>query len=126
MSDAPEVRIGTAERDRALNELSTHFAAGRLTVAEFDERSAQVTHARTRGDLDKLFTDLPSDAPARMSGERPARTDGERTWRRTAVAVMPLVALALFFTVPIDHAWLFFLLIPLSGTLLHGGHRRHR
>ncbi len=54
------VRIGDAERDQAVSLLSDHFVAGRLTQAEFEERSEVVTRARYADDLEPLFDDLPS------------------------------------------------------------------
>ncbi|WP_016935360.1 DUF1707 domain-containing protein [Rhodococcus sp. R1101] len=63
MADRPEIRIGTAEREEAVALLGEHFAAGRLGLAEFDERVALATQATVRGDLVPLFADLPS-APA--------------------------------------------------------------
>lgn len=53
------VRIGDAERDQAVSLLSEHFVAGRLTQAEFEERSEVVTRARYADDLEPLFDDLP-------------------------------------------------------------------
>lgn len=123
MSDVPEIRIGTAEREQALAALSQHFSDGRLTVVEFDERSGQIAAATTRGQLDEVFSDLPSltpSAPSKVSAE-PADVDGEKTWRNTVMAVIPFVALALFFVVPIDNSWLFFLLIPATAAILFGG-----
>lgn len=123
MSDVPEIRIGTAEREQALAALSQHFSDGRLTVVEFDERSGQIAAATTRGQLDEVFSDLPSltpSPPSKVSPE-PADVDGEKTWRNTVMAVIPFVALALFFVVPIDNSWLFFLLIPATAAILFGG-----
>jgi Domain of unknown function (DUF1707) len=54
-----DIRVSDAERDRALGELSEHFQTGRLTQDEFDERSGLALKARTGGDLDALFGDLP-------------------------------------------------------------------
>jgi hypothetical protein len=64
------MRVGDAERDAAANELREHFASGRLTQDELNERLDQTFAAKTRGDLSGLFTDLPSstawqDASAR-------------------------------------------------------------
>ena len=39
--------------------LGEHYAVGRLTKDEFDERSDAVWSAKTRGDLAPLFADLP-------------------------------------------------------------------
>ncbi|CAN5788407.1 hypothetical protein BH20ACT6_BH20ACT6_13030 [soil metagenome] len=63
MTANPELRIGDAERDAAVTSLGEHFAAGRLTREEFDERSDQVVQARTQSQLNRLFTDLPQAHP---------------------------------------------------------------
>ncbi|MBV6758265.1 DUF1707 SHOCT-like domain-containing protein [Rhodococcus opacus] len=120
MSDVPEIRIGTAEREQALNSLSEHFAAGRLTVPEFDERSLAVTNATTRGELDRVFTDLPATTAAAPAKAEAADTDRDQNWRRIVMSVIPLVALVLFFVVPVDNSWLFFLMIPAAGAILFG------
>ncbi|MET9271244.1 DUF1707 domain-containing protein, partial [Kribbella sp. NPDC003557] len=57
--EVKRVRIGDAERDRAVSALSEHFVAGRLTQGEFEERSEVVTRARYADDLEPLFDDLP-------------------------------------------------------------------
>ncbi|MFC9550987.1 DUF1707 domain-containing protein [Rhodococcus sp. NPDC056960] len=127
MSDVPEIRIGTAEREQALNQLSEHFAAGRLTVVEFDERSLAVTNATTRGELERVFTDLPAtmaDSPTKVESVGP---DSDQNWRRIVMSVIPFVALVLFFVVPVDNSWLFFLMIPAAGAILFGTRDdRHR
>ncbi|MFC0446657.1 DUF1707 SHOCT-like domain-containing protein [Rhodococcus jostii] len=120
MSDVPEIRIGTAEREQALNLLSEHFAAGRLSVVEFDERSLAVTNATTRGELDRVFTDLPATTAATPAKVDSAGPDNDQNWRRIVMSVIPLVALVLFFVVPVDNSWLFFLMIPAAGAILFG------
>ena len=130
MSEPPEIRIGTVDREKALEALSQHFSEGRLTVPEFDERSASIASAMTRGELDKVFVDLPAAAdtsrkPVQLGkSEVSADTGGGRVdW---AAVVMPLVifgSLALFFLTDFDQKWLFFLLIPLAGALLSAGGR---
>jgi hypothetical protein len=79
------VRIGDAERDEALDRLGDHFAAGRLTREELDERTEQAMGARFDRDLEELFRDLP---------ERP-RTVVVRTSRPQAPAVLPAAVMAL-------------------------------
>jgi hypothetical protein len=59
-SGNPTYRLSTAERDRAVTELRQHVAEGRLTEAEFAERSKAARNAVTRGDLAPLFDDLPA------------------------------------------------------------------
>jgi hypothetical protein len=53
------IRIGDAEREAAIAALGDHFAAGRLTRVEHDERVAAALAARTNSDLAALFADLP-------------------------------------------------------------------
>jgi hypothetical protein len=54
------MRVSDAERDAAAGELREHFASGRLNQDELDERLAGVFAAKTRADLNALFSDLPS------------------------------------------------------------------
>lgn len=53
------LRVSDADRDQAAAELSGHFEAGRITSDEFDERASRALQAKTQGDLDELFADLP-------------------------------------------------------------------
>ena len=46
-----QLRIGDAERDRAIAALGDHFAAGRLTSEEFDQRLDKALQARFNDDL---------------------------------------------------------------------------
>ncbi|WP_327112989.1 DUF1707 domain-containing protein [Nocardia sp. NBC_01730] len=120
MEELPEIRIGTTEREQAMRRLSDHFAAGRLSVAEFDERSVVVAAALTRGDLDKVFTDLPAEP---VTAALPADRAGGflADWPDRVIAAIPIVAVILFFT---TGSWLWFLAIPLAGALF--GTRRHQ
>jgi hypothetical protein len=54
-----EIRIGDAERTAAAQELGEHFAQGRLTPDEHQERLDRVLGARTAAELAPLFADLP-------------------------------------------------------------------
>lgn len=63
--ETPPLRIGHAERDRAIALLQEHTTAGRLDLEEFEERIEQVTRARTSADLAAVMADLPPiSAPA--------------------------------------------------------------
>jgi hypothetical protein len=80
---APDLRVGDAERDAALAALGEHFAVGRLTRDEYDERAEAVWTARTRADLAVLFTDLPGGSgSARSAGRVPGgmRRSGVPAW----------------------------------------------
>jgi hypothetical protein len=54
------MRISDAEREAAAAELREHFASGRLDQEELNERLDRVFAAKTRGDLNGPFADLPS------------------------------------------------------------------
>jgi uncharacterized membrane protein len=64
----PEVRIGDAEREAAVTALGEHFASGRLTKEEYDERAGQAWAARTASALWPLFADLPRPQGTRSAG----------------------------------------------------------
>ena len=55
----PGLRVSDADRDAAVAELADHFEAGRLDLAEFQERLGRAVSARTRRDLDQPLADLP-------------------------------------------------------------------
>lgn len=53
------LRIGDAERDAVTGALHEHFAQGRLTRDELDERLEAALSAKTGGDLRRITSDLP-------------------------------------------------------------------
>jgi len=67
VSSPDQFRIGDAERDRAAALLSEHMAEGRLTQPEFDERLDVAMKAKTAGELEPLFRDLPGPNPSRSA-----------------------------------------------------------
>lgn len=66
----PEPHLRAADADRAVvaDVLGRHMSAGRLTVAEYDDRLARAYAARTYGELAELTTDLPAPEPAAATG----------------------------------------------------------
>jgi hypothetical protein len=62
------LRVSDAERNAVTERLATHYSDGRLDQAEFDERVSRAMAAKTRGDLDGLFDDLPDLEPSGASG----------------------------------------------------------
>jgi uncharacterized protein DUF1707 len=100
VSENPDVRIGDAEREQALRALGEHMGAGRLTVDEYGERSAQVAAAKTRGELTRLFADLPEPHPtfgspwvtvAQPAPKTPATWTDRPLHQRLLAAVIPLL-----------------------------------
>jgi len=55
------VRASDSDRERAAALLRRHYAAGRLTVAELESRTARAYGATLRGDLRELLRDMPFD-----------------------------------------------------------------
>jgi len=75
------LRIGDAERDAAAADLGEHYAAGRLTLDELNERLDAVFSSKTFGQLTRIMADLPG--PGRLPWRTgPVRTGGG--WTPTA------------------------------------------
>ena len=73
-----QLRVGDAERERVADLLAEHHAAGRLTLAELDERLGATLSARTRDELTAPLADLPI----------PPHTPAPPTRRTSSVAVL--------------------------------------
>jgi Flp pilus assembly protein TadB len=83
-----QLRVGDTERNHTAEELSRHFAAGRLDQQEFDERMDAAMHAKTQSELDRLLHDLPAE-------DRPvARRHRGRGWLPVAFAMVLLAVVA--------------------------------
>lgn len=150
-------RLSNAERDDAVAALHAAAAEGRLSQPEADERSAAARTAVVRADLAPLFADLPTPEGGRQAPvadtapaaplappqqqpqqqwqqwQQPAGAPAPRgrTWGVSTVAIMPFVALVLFFLTGnlagYEWAWLWFLLVPIAGILVYGtGYSNHR
>lgn len=89
-----QLRIGDAERDSAVERLGEHFAAGRLSKDEFEERSAKVTAARYDDDIRPLFADLPGPGSeptgvAAIAGGWPGSREGSGSGERSGSREWP-------------------------------------
>lgn len=62
-------RASNAERDKVVRLLARHLEDGRIDLAEYDQRTAQVYATTTRDDLQLVLSDLPklSKEPAGTS-----------------------------------------------------------
>ena len=71
------IRISDHDREHATARLCDHFAEGRLTREELDERITAALSARTAGDLRRVMADLPGPRPGGRFVTPPlaARTD---------------------------------------------------
>ena len=68
------MRVSDADRETVTARLRDHYAEGRLTQDELDERVSAALSAKTFGDLRSLTTDLPGPVPV------PPRTAPRRSW----------------------------------------------
>src|SRR3954471_21769028 len=59
----PHLRAADADRAAVAEALGRHMSAGRLTVAEYDERLPRAYAARTYGELAEVTADLPAPEP---------------------------------------------------------------
>ncbi|MFG1709913.1 DUF1707 domain-containing protein [Nonomuraea sp. M3C6] len=62
--DHNDLRIGDAEREQTMAALREHFAQGRLTHEELDERLDRALASKTARDLAQITADLPGQRPA--------------------------------------------------------------
>jgi hypothetical protein len=117
------IRISDADRERAAARLREHFAEGRLSPDELDERIAAALTAKTVGDVRRILADLPDLVPAppqaRQSppwGPRPGAAF------RRGPRIVPLAVFALIAALAIPGAgWLFLALLQLVAVLWLAG-----
>jgi hypothetical protein len=82
MATGYNVRIGDADREAIAAQLREHFADGRLTLDELNERLDQTFAAKTRADLNVVMRDLPH--VARPLTGAPAAGFGNTAWQGQA------------------------------------------
>ena len=116
----PHVRIADSDRERAMADLATHYADGRLDHEEYDERLDAVWTARTRGDLALLFDDLPRPV---VTYPPVAKAAPQRGSRGTRVPMLPVLALLIALSIIVG-APMWLLIFPLMFfRSRHGGTR---
>jgi Domain of unknown function (DUF1707) len=81
--DSAALRISDADRNGTLRRLHNAVALGLIDIDEFEERSALVSQARLRSDLDAFRT---SSSPARWCAAR--WTSGARASRGSDATVV--------------------------------------
>ena len=118
------IRIGDAERDRAIASLGEHFAAGRLTAEEFDQRTDQALQARFNADLEPLFVDLPRTAEPAVEPNSNRRPDLHLAWS-AMLWLAPLIVIgAVVAAVVLSAPWLVWMFLWVF--LITGLFRRRR
>jgi hypothetical protein len=118
------VRIGDAERDRAIASLGDHFAAGRLTAEEFDQRMDQALKARFNEDLEPLFADLPRTVEPDVQSNSNRRPDLHLAWSAMLWMAPLIVIFAVVAAVVLSAPWLVWVFLWVF--LITGLFRRRR
>jgi Domain of unknown function (DUF1707) len=128
MATGYNLRVGDADREATAAQLREHYADGRLTLDEVNERLDQTFAAKTKADLNTVMRDLPQTAPPGSGGygqtgwqgpmaTRPAdyRQDqgGRQGYRGPFTVFAPLMGLV----------WVFVILGAVSLFGLGGGDR---
>ncbi|MGH3510048.1 MAG: DUF1707 SHOCT-like domain-containing protein [Nocardioidaceae bacterium] len=116
-----QLRIGDREREAAVAALGEHYAAGRLTKDEFDERSTLAYQARTSADLAPLFRDLPSAHVAPSSARATSRP--HPGWYLPRLLPVVFVILGIMLLGALAHLW--FVWVLLLALWWGGVLRRH-
>ncbi len=134
----PHLRAADADRAAVADVLGAHMSAGRLTVAEFDERLAQVYAAKTYGELDELTADLPpleKPAPPVPSEGRPThpvmkhadmspwsggwdQSHSWRAWLTTSLIVLTIWAATSLASWEFHYFWPIWVIGPWGAVLL--------
>ena len=113
------IRVSDADRERVADRLREHFAEGRLSADELDERITATLSAKTFAELRRVTTDLPDPEPAPGPAPgmgRPGRPvpppwagRGGFGLRRRRSRILPLVLLLLIAALVLPGAGFVFL-----------------
>jgi len=68
MATGYNVRVGDADREATAAQLREHYADGRLTLEELNERLDQTFAAKTKADLNTVMRDLPQTVSPGSAG----------------------------------------------------------
>ncbi|WP_096455822.1 DUF1707 SHOCT-like domain-containing protein [Corynebacterium suranareeae] len=120
MDGNPNQRIGDVERSQALDKLGLYFADGYLDIEEFDTRTGAAAIARTAGDIDVLFSDLPEQPSTAIT---PVHDDADKELdlvlqrgkklQRIDSAIWSVVMVAFFlglFVLHVPYFWVVFII----------------
>jgi hypothetical protein len=89
-----QMRVSDADRERVTARLRDHFAEGRLTHDELDERVAAALSAKTFGELRRIMADLPEPVPLTpRGGPFPAAGRPYPMLVRRGPRLLPVIAL---------------------------------
>ena len=80
MSTENNVRVSDADRDGVAAQLREHYAQGRLSLDELNERLDRVFASRTNLELASVTADLPYAAPRGVLPSDGVRSGGSQQW----------------------------------------------
>ena len=97
----PDLRVGDAERESTATVLREHYAQGRLSTDELNERLDAAFSATTHGQLEQVTDDLPHIQPAPPAPPPPVvpRRRAGAAVARAVAALVTVVALLAVVTV---------------------------
>jgi hypothetical protein len=114
------IRISDADREQVTARLREHFAEGRLSSDELDERITAALSAKTFGDLRRIMADLPDPAPVTPPDWRSAPMRGRRgggiAWRGPRLLPLALIVLIAALVIP-GAGWLFIAFVKVAFVL---------
>ncbi|MEV0106165.1 DUF1707 domain-containing protein [Nocardia sp. NPDC050799] len=130
-------RASDAERDRIVRELSRHLGDGRIDLAEYDQRVAQVYRTTTRAELTDVLADLPTPAPARAAAPRSRFPIWQRieatAWLTVSVLVLVIWGAISLGVGEVTYFWPLWVIGPWGAVLavraatgIESGHRHRR
>ena len=132
------MRVSDADREHVAERLREHFAAGRLTSDELDERLATALNAKTVGDLRAVMADLPEPTPVEPQGlqDTPDWTYRPVYGYRRGPRLLPLATFLLLAVIVLPSAGfviaaflkvilLFWLVVCVAGVFAAARFRRH-
>ena len=131
----PHLRAADADRAAVATQLGEQMSAGRLTVAEYDERLTRAYAARTYGELETLTADLPRPAapapapaptphgavhraPACGWSGGPSREAAWRNWAVVAVIVLTVWTATAIGSPDLPYFWPVWVIGPWGAVLL--------
>jgi hypothetical protein len=131
------IRTSDADRERVAARLREHYAEGRLSSEELDERISAALTAKTFGDLRHIMADLPDPAPVPPpAGQAPPWAMRHGAVLRRGPRILPLAVFILIAALVIPGAgWVVFaffklvlllwLVACLAGIFAAARFRRH-
>jgi hypothetical protein len=115
------IRASDRDRETVIALLGEHTGAGRLTLAEFEERVAAATSARTLADLDQVLVELPVASSPRPAAPTGRHAERWRPWLMTAAICLIIWTATSIMADRAIHFWPFWVIVPWGVVLATGG-----